>query len=113
MSETTYTEKDVVLREREAYVRGRHESLSAQRMTDSERREFERDAAVRYPLPKVTRPRVVTRQDGVQLRIEDPELQFRIGPNCSWATYCLTYMSPANRAALLDLLANPTEEVEA
>ena len=75
-------------------------------------RGLDHEIATLFPYPKVTRPRVVTRQDGVQLRIEGEELQFRISPNCSWEPYSFVCLSPANRAALLDLLANPTEEVE-
>lgn len=114
MSEKTYTEQEVVLRERAAYVRGRHESLTARPMVQSEAREYEKEAASRYPLPKVTRARVVKRaDDGCELRMEGDVLQFRLCHSDEWRNYTSICWTPANRVAIADLLANPTEEVEA
>jgi hypothetical protein len=68
------SERDVVMREREAFQRGcRYAAGAILRSThvDQER------AAKRYPLPKIHRLRVVSDSTGVQFRCNAGRLQFR------------------------------------
>jgi len=111
------TERNAVLRERTAYVRGRHESLTARPMVQSEAREYEKEAASRYPLPKVTRARVVQdpHDSSMHWRVGDERytpLQFSVNGG-SWQ-YGLGSMCATDKRVRVwaDLLANPTEEVE-
>lgn len=64
-----------------------------------------------FPLPKRVVPRVVTREDGYRLRIVDEQLQYSFRGEC-WRDYDRVSWTDEMRAAMLDLLANPTEEVE-
>jgi hypothetical protein len=107
--------KREVLVAREAYTR----ATGAIMTVDS--RTAERWAAREYPLPKVTRPRVVTDAHGVQwsfvsatrfkdalLMAKRPEwTDFRNGGDMDYPLISLE-LAPV----LADLLANPTEEVE-
>ena len=106
--EKQYTERDLVLARREGFERGAVALASRGAFEDVARTEAER----RYPLPKVTRPRVVTRTDIVEIRIMDGVLQYR-GAGCGWSVYRQVYWSPGMQDAMRDLLANPTEEVDA
>ena len=104
--EKTYTEREMA-HERQAVART---VLLAHTTMGYE----ECDAIARqsFPLPKVTRPRVVRREDGCELRLFGTELQFRLC-NDEWKCYNGMCVDEINRSALLDLLANPTEEVDA
>jgi len=104
--EQKYTERDLILAKREGYVRHCLQMLMSKQYAET-------DAALLFPLPKVTRPRVVQRKDGCELRLFGTELQFRLGNDDSWKCYNGMYVDETNRLALLDLLANPTEEVDA
>ena len=119
----TYTEKDLVLAKREAYMLGRHESLTVGHMTLAERAAYARDAASRYPLPKVTRARLVEDpHDDGGWYVEDGEVLWtatgnarcgvRIEHTKDFQRKTLRAITPARVAVWSDLLANPTEEVE-
>ena len=121
MSEKTYTEKEVVLREREAFRAGASAVFVAfgidpwGHRSSGEWQGSEHIARARYPLPKVTRPRVVTcPKNGAQFRVIDGELQGRDTVLDGWLSVAtIIYNVTPDRVALwADLLANPTEEVE-
>ena len=105
--EKKYTERDLILAKREGYMRHCEKFCARINKEDANV-----SAVVEYPLPKVTRPRVVRRADGCELRLSGTELQYR-RPGNEWYTYNGMYIDENNRSALLDLLANPTEEVDA
>jgi len=115
--EKQYTERDLILAKREAYVDGRHESLTAARPTPSERAAYVRDAERRYPLPKVTRARVIRRNVGhfgFDWRLVKNTLEYANPGKEDWEPYVPEKGEWADVAAILnDLLANPTEEVDA
>lgn len=75
----------------------------------------EQTAASRYPLPKVTRPRVVT-FDNAAFRFHDGVIQkrHRNGFDAGHDVWAIAHL-PATAALVrlwAELLANPTEEVE-
>ena len=107
------SEKEAVLREREAVKRavkavwndGFHGAALPWDWEGTER------LAVRlYPLPTVTRPRVVTDQNGHRWKWENGFLQFSTGAGWLYASPPL--IGEASYAAVRDVLSNPTEEVE-
>ena len=117
--EKQYTERDLVMARRLGYVYGRHESLTHGFMTVSEREQYEREAAARYPLPKVTRPRVVTYLwDGYKYDfcLMDGCLQIaRVGMG-DWSPVEIERPEDDWRVVgpiYADLFTNPTEEVGA
>ena len=113
--EKKYTERDLVLAKREAFCAGRGAAFVHYDIGAPQGKAWPGSAhlaAERYPLPKVTRPRVVTREDGCQLRISGGQLQYK-WLDGDWREYGSINWTPAQRAAMADLLANPTEEVDA
>lgn len=72
--EKTVTEKEAILRERAAFVFG------AKRWPDMQNVCVE-EAKRRYPLPLITRPRVVTDKDGSEWRVAGSRVECRVGPN--------------------------------
>lgn len=129
--EKKYTERDLVLAKQEAFVEGslltfRHFDCSLGSEAGLKWRGSSNLAAERYPLPKVTRPRVVQdpHERGMRWRVLRDKDQhgvtyleynaFNTGADASWRTGLGTYCATAERVALwADLLANPTEEVDA
>jgi len=99
------SEKDAVLREREAFTTGVYAVLGSNTV--------EQEATRRYPLPKVTRPRVV--QDPVNPRREwrcvGGKMQTR-EDTLAWYDVTEVRISAPHVALWADLLANPTEEVD-
>lgn len=106
--EKKYTMRDMVLAQRDAYARGLGEET--QYWGDDAVAKAHRE----YPLPKVTRPRVVS--DGtMEWKYENELLMCRYSGWDVWRSVQYSEV-PLNRRraeALADLLANPTEEVEA
>ena len=110
-----YTERALVLAQREAFVAGvdarYDQSVRPNRLSCVG--EFDKHCAsvaacLRYPLPKVTRPRVLTDQYGTSWRVRDGQLEMKPTESISW-----TVAYRHGVAALFrDLLANPTEEVD-
>lgn len=116
MSAPTVTERDAVLREREAFARGAgwrwtqvpSEVMDKVALGGDSYAMYEKAAAQQFPLPKVTRARVVqdpifagitwSVKDGIARpsRVLDPSLPVNLTRALMWA----------------NLLANPTEEVE-
>jgi hypothetical protein len=117
VSDKTVTEREAVLRERDAFKQG---AEFAGGYRDSDLRQIE--VARRYPLPKVTRPRVV--RDPLDASIEwtvlDDHLHWRrvvgyiatewmLGPQGA----PLGHVTAEMCRVWADLLDNPTETVEA
>jgi hypothetical protein len=103
-SEKKYTGRDLVMAKREGFL----EAHSWARVGIAGDHEAERLAATKYPLPKRTQPRVVTPPGRpYDLRIHDGNLQIR--NKVAWAHI---FHVTGVEAILLDLIANPTEEVE-
>lgn len=96
----TYT-RDQILLMRKGYARAtRFQGMS---------REFaERQAALAYPMPPITRPRVVTLSDGTQYRRVDGVLQYRDRMGARWQSSTITDEKITEFAGLL---VNPTETV--
>ena len=77
------------------------------------------EAARRYPLPKVTRPRVAKDELGVEYQVMDNEVRYRWRPSFPWAPVgrpglCgMGYPLPTPERIRLwaDLLERPLEEV--
>lgn len=111
------SERDAVLRERAAFEHGFRLARGGVGLVLYAPHE----AARVYPLPKVTRPRVLKDPEGnYEYRITgDGEVQFRhtsdIGEwiDLTGAPMWVGNMTVARVRVWADLLANPTEEVEA
>lgn len=107
------TEKEKVLLLREAFVSGagyRHSRVTNSAYAD----EYWEEAKRRYPLPKVTRPRVVTVP--MSSRSNGPFCDFKVSGNVIYAAkpplWEMSVHTPAGILMLADLVRNPTEEVE-
>jgi hypothetical protein len=123
----TVTERDAVLRERAAFVRGvnslflQEEIPASDAMTAAVER-VEAYATEWYPLPKVTRPRVVRDCAAFTTTEEwsviDGTLRYRHRPDAEWARWGdfrgISTAAPLPERVELwaDLFANPTEEVD-
>lgn len=113
MSERTYTERELALAQRSAFIAGAQSEYRAWqdflKVTHSPG--FDAIAASRqlYPLPKVTRPRVHHAQNGNQYRVVDGQIE-TLNYDRQWVK-SETY-NPCDMRAFDDLLANPNEEVE-
>jgi hypothetical protein len=111
--------KREVLIAREAYTRRSRETYSVEEWERSIRGLVEGEAAMTYPLPKVTRPRVVMDGDGAGWRfipisegVENGRFE-RSDTRDLWRPVSQVPAWPDIIAILADLLANPTEEVDA
>jgi hypothetical protein len=75
----------------------------------------DREAEKRYPLPMVTRPRVVTDSFAIAWRLADGALEFRLSQSAPWRVtphYGPMGVTVERIRLWADLLANPTEQVE-
>ena len=115
--EKKYTERELILAKREGYMR--HCEKFCARIN---KEEANVSAVVEYPLPKVTRPRVVKDSVGMEFRFiadnQPPLVEWRntLTEEKLWrvSTVCNGVAVNAERAKLwADLVANPTEEVDA
>lgn len=70
------------------------------------------EAAREYPLPKISRPRVVYRGD-FAWKVEDGRFWFRLGESGDWHGIVFGPVTVKLVHFWNDLAANPTEEVEA
>lgn len=128
--EKTYTEKEVVLRERKAFYSGYVAlnwcSCEASEVCGTCQAETNR----RYPLPKVTRPRVVIDAGGAgvrEWRYVEGQIQTRVRGTTHW--FCLAHgdafaakavqhedvgfaWTPERINMLAKLIADPTEIVD-
>ena len=110
----TVTEREAVVRERKAFGLG----WRMQRENGGSLREGEGLADRLYPLPSITRPRVVKDPEAkdYEWRFHDGRMQVRRGKNAfdgggEWVCPC-NWQPTAERVRLwADLLQNPTEEV--
>ncbi len=112
--EKTISEREAVKRERKAFEDG---------MVRGSAREFTNIARVRqaaseaYPLPKITRPRVVDDphdcQEGSAWRVVEGRIEYRWKGDkpSAWRQYASSPITPERVAMWANLLANPTEEV--
>jgi uncharacterized pyridoxal phosphate-containing UPF0001 family protein len=106
-----YTERELILAKREAFERGAKwrfvraidESKAYSALADEE---YETVTAQRYPLPKVTRPRVEPLPGG-KYRVLNGVLQVNIGDDWRRAGWTVEEISK-----LYKLIADPVEEVE-
>lgn len=99
------TEREAVLRERGAFIVGAR-LVSPPRRNDT----LLAETKARYPLPLITRPRVVTDNEGVEWRIVDEVLQTRVRPKGDWGSW-MPKISWQRIDLLADLTANPTEQI--
>jgi hypothetical protein len=115
----TVTEREAVLRERRAYILGLQDACWRDPETEEDAMaRAEIDAARRYPLPRVTRPRVVRDPEHrpALWRLRNGALEVLIDGTESWHVYPRSGEGLKATGARLnvwaDLLANPTETVE-
>lgn len=122
--EKKYTERDVVMRERAAFAKGR--CMSQHEMHEEELPCIACNQRARhlYPLPSVTRPRVVRdvtsgmAGGGYEWRVVNGGIQWRPLGDMTWRAPASDgvvhgmYLFPERVRTLADLLANPTETVE-
>lgn len=128
MTDQEQKEREAVKRERAAWIAGAREtspSIIADMQGEVGADFWQNAAKRRYPLPKVTRPRVVVDGDRDEWRIKDGALQFRYESRAKvygaedegWQEPTPSAFNSANwvrvQPALADLLANPLETVEA
>lgn len=101
-------ERDAVMRERAAYVRGATCFVG----NKDNRKALDETVAAIYPLPIIERPRVVTDSDGYQWRVVNGAVEYRYNAESSrWASDNGRYIRISDLARIASLLANPTELV--
>ena len=112
-AEKMVSEREAVLRERHAFITGAN--LPSFLLSKS----IPAIAAERYPLPTVTRPRVVTDENGEEWSIGPTGLLQHRDPTVSeWKRGLVSqtgraFVADKARVALwTDLFANPTEQVD-
>lgn len=101
-----YTEREMVEAKRSAFVAG-----SVWRYFDGEATEGA-EARRRYPLPRKTRPRVVTDRLGNDWRVADGQIQVRVGRSVRAEFRCADLITPEFAKELADLVTRPTEEYD-
>lgn len=122
------SEKDVILRERDAFLRGAEWRLGvwqrALRVNYTQGEDEIAESRHLYPLPKVTRLRVVRAENGREFRVFAGQMQTRTSTDMGGEWVCLesgyalvthgggVHVTAARVKLWADLLANPTEEVE-
>lgn len=102
------TNKEHILALRKAYIRGCINGIGFTSVGHTMK--FEREAKEKYPLPMITRPRVVClnlHDDNLEYKIEHKTLFYRTEGQSIWKQAYSGYVE-----MLADLIKNPTEEVE-
>jgi hypothetical protein len=119
--EKRYTERDVVLRERAAFLEACGVCVNELPQWPWQAKQA---AERRYPLPKVTRPRAVTLSEGYEVTVRPESVTSKSGGftvKRNGETVCIYGNTLALRAylytlddlrAVVGLLESPTEEVE-
>ena len=108
--EKRYTARDLILAKREGFAA--HCMRTCSRTQEHAQQLAERE----YPLPKITRPRVVADEFGTEWRVRadaddrDTALEYRHDDCPEWSLD-RAKMTRGRVALWADLLANPTEEV--
>jgi len=102
--EKRYTERDLIRARREGYAKHCEETATCQWSREA-REQF---AAAAYPLPKVTRPRVVAGLRA-QYKVVDGVVHGRSNASFDWRVSASIHVDDVVRVA--NLLANPTEEI--
>ena len=112
----TISERAAILRERAAFERGFVTGRAGCPLAHAEElrplgQKFAREA---FPLPRVTRPRVVRWPDGGFVRLRNGAWQWGSDGLAYWRPLAPFYEAYATEKVhiLADLLANPTETVE-
>lgn len=110
------TEREAVLHAREAFMRGWHQALTSKPLTDADRRNYAREAATQYPLPKIQRPRVLTVLDpalcrDVEIRRAAGVFEWR-GIHGGWSPFQRADAQLKLAEALISLRDNPDELVD-
>lgn len=108
-AERRVTEREAVLRERKAFVEGARRICVAANSGIIRMFDHERDAAEIYPLPTITRPRVVRDPHGIDIRWTVRSRQVVAYDSDQFP--CAVGVTPERVKLWADLLANPTEEV--
>ena len=108
-SEKKYTERELRECQQLAYVQGWRDCWPTRDPLENAKRN--------YPLPRVTRPRVIQRHPFGTLfdwRLVGGVLEWRSPGGGSWGTYTIDSDEEWKRIGPIyaDLLANPTEEVD-
>lgn len=111
--EKKYTEREKVLAEREAYRKGNASERAMAFGSGNYVGGGPVSAEKMYPLPKVTRPRIVVDRAGHEWTWVEGRLCFRQTPTSNWISASSSLIGEGARDALATLLANPTEEVDA
>lgn len=113
------SEKDAVLREQAAYLYGLKRGMLQKCENDNPYcAACKYEAESIYPLPKVTRPRVVTWKDGAKFKVEFGALLCKPSPDHGWFSDTFTryeyeFMEhPELLRKLAGLIDSPTEEVD-
>ena len=118
------TEREAVLRERKAFERGyrtwRYDGpgcaprIGAIALRDGEAELLASAVEAEYPLPKITRPRVVLDpiDPNYAWRFVNGALQCERGGSGVWGNTMTWALHPERVRVLADLVANPTETVE-
>lgn len=109
--EKKYTERELVVAQRAAYGHGARWYRAAGNCTI----EIDREARRCYPLPRVTRARVVNHGHGRewQWKFEDGRFHFRFAPKALWEIANEAWAPTLQTVPIwADLLANPIEEVD-
>jgi len=113
---TMISEKDAILRERRAWIAGLRGSTYQPSLTSKRENEL---AAQMFPLPKLTRPRVVRDADGNEWCFRDSRdtallmckpARFGDWINDSHPDY--PSMTRERLALMVELIKHPTEEIE-
>jgi hypothetical protein len=119
-TEKKYTERELVLAQRRAFRDGAqalycHKVIPSGHSPYADALDEVRESTdKRYPLPKVTRPRVVS--DGtLEWKYENGYVMYRYSGSSDWYStkYSEVPINPRRVEVLADLLANPTETVDA
>lgn len=115
------SEKEAVRRERAAFEAGAHwrfcRALHAVKrippLDESTPGIYHMEAAERYPLPKVERPRVVATDGGsAQWRVKNGEMQCLAQNGRTWLLGAAHHVTRERLAVWADLFASPNELVE-
>ena len=110
-AEKKYTERDMVEAERAAFTKGWMRDVILDEALGFDQKYIAHRANTTYPLPKVARPRVVI-MDGTGWRCIGARLEWQ-DQRTPWTASGQFMPTPKLVALWADLIANPTEEVDA
>lgn len=116
--EKKYTQRDMVLAQRTAFEEGAHWAWDGHWRRDTRPDEYAEAAIQRYPIPKISRPRVMVDRWGMAWKYERESFWYSLGTNpIEWKhndeDSVVHELTPGRVALWNNLLARPTEEVDA